>query len=141
MIKAVNKKYNHAPGWETATPGTLAPFSAVCWYTGKAMRDNLATSGDDAAVGLMQTSVGGSPIEYWLPPTTNRCEQDTPQCDSQYPDSFFFQDIVTQFVPHTFGSFVWDQAGPACHSSQKNPQPAVGLRLFALSVRAAVACP
>ena len=69
-------------------------------------------------MGLLQTSVGGSPIEYWLPPESgehpplnvNRCERDVPQCDNQYNDSFFFTDIVEQIIPYSVGAFIWDQA-------------------------------
>ena len=86
-------------------------FSAVCWYAGKSLFEKL---GGDTPVGLLQTSVGGSPIEYWLPPyqpdpppvNINACERDVPQCDNQYNDSFFFTDIVDQFVPYTIGAIV-----------------------------------
>ena len=54
--------------------------------------------------------------QYWLPPDTavtpgapvdsNACEVDVPQCDNQYNDSFFFTNIVTQFVPYSFGAMV-----------------------------------
>lgn len=121
MMKAVNSKYNHVPTWQTATTAMQfnsypAAFSAVCWYTGKSLFEQL---GGSTPVGLLQTSVGGSPIEYWLPPeakstrpivNVNACERDVPQCDSQYNDSFFFTDIVEQFTPYTIGSLVWDQA-------------------------------
>ena len=33
-------------------------------------------------------------------------ESRRPQCDNQYNDSWFYTDIVTQLVPHTFGSMV-----------------------------------
>ena len=148
MIKAVQSKYEkrQKPQWRTAssviTSSYIYPaaFSAVCWYTGKALFNELASgggaggkgAGTEIPVGLMQTSVGGSPIEYWLPPNAtfdvattdgtsttktnsfpvnvNACERDVPQCDNQFNDSYFFVDIVQQLVPHTFGSFVWDQA-------------------------------
>jgi len=89
----------------------------VCWYSGKALFEKL---GGATPVGLLQTSVGGSPIEYWLPPSAkfnrngttnvNACESDRPQCDNKYNDTFFFTDIVTQLVPYTHGAMVWDQA-------------------------------
>lgn len=147
MIKAVQSKYekNQKPQWRTASSVITSPyiypaaFSAVCWYTGKALFNELASAGGggngdgiEIPVGLMQTSVGGSPIEYWLPPNAtfdpptartdrtktsfpanvnvNACERDVPQCDNALNDSSFFVDIVQQLVPHTFGSFVWDQA-------------------------------
>jgi hypothetical protein len=122
MIKAVNSKYEtvNKPHWQTATSDDSfssfpAAFSAVCWYTGKSLFEML---GGDTPVGLLQSSVGGSPIEYWLPPASaahppnniNACERDVPQCDNQYNDSFFFTDIVQQLVPATVSAVVWDQA-------------------------------
>jgi hypothetical protein len=105
LIKAVQTRYSSKPTWKTVTSDTLAPFSAVCWYTGKYLYEDM---GGTTPVGLMQTSVccntllllickpfydlkqvGGSPIEYWLPPThpnqpnINTCERDIPQCDNQ----------------------------------------------------------
>ena len=96
MLKAVNSKYERVnkPHWQTSTPTAAyndypAAFSAVCWYTGKNLFEKL---GGNTPVGLLQTSVGGSPIEYWLPPKSgsahapvnvNSCERDIPQCDNQ----------------------------------------------------------
>jgi len=64
----------------------------------------------------MAAAVGGSPIEYWLPPrkrdsvNVNACESDVPQCDNQYNDTSFYTDIIEQLVPYTLGAIVWDQA-------------------------------
>ena len=71
--------------------------------------------GGKTPIGLMVTAVGGSPIEYWLPPedgkiNENSCERDIPQCDNKYNDSFFFTDIVQQFTNARFGALIWDQA-------------------------------
>ena len=101
--KAVATKYSHGvlPVWEEIRPtprtgcnpeqgwpawprcaSNLAAFSAVCWYSGRNLFDKM---GGNTPVGLMQASVGGSPIEYWLPPTgpyppstvnSNPCETD-----------------------------------------------------------------
>ena len=92
------------PQWNRVSPGpngTLHGFSAVCWYTGKAL---LELSGDGAApLGLIAAAVGGSPIEYWLPPSArvnvNKCESDVPQCDNMYNDSAFYTDQIEQIVP------------------------------------------
>lgn len=118
MIKAVQSKYEKRikPKWTTATTdygpkAYPAAFSAVCWYTGKYLFQKLEGK---IPIGLMLTSVGGSPIEYWLPPDSgineNACEVDIPQCDNQFNDSTFFTDIVEQFIPYTIGAIIWDQA-------------------------------
>lgn len=63
MIKAVSSKYEvvNKPHWQTASSDTgylsfPGAYSAVCWYTGKALFEKL---GGDTPVGLLQTSVGG----------------------------------------------------------------------------------
>ena len=102
VIKAVQSKYEQRTGlptWHPASPESVKPFSAICWYTGKALSDGLE---GQVPVGLMQTSVGGSPIEYWLPPSgivdKNACEVDRPQCDKQYNDSWFFTDVRSDLL-------------------------------------------
>jgi len=64
-----------------ASPTSLSDsHSAVCWYTGKNYYESL---GGEVPVGLMQASVGGSPIEYWLSSESiAKCEVDEPQCDT-----------------------------------------------------------
>lgn len=82
-------------------------------YTGKSLFERL---GGTVPVGLLVVAVGGSPIEYWLPPragdpaNVNPCESDRPQCDNQYNDSVFYDDNVQQLLPYTIGAIVWDQA-------------------------------
>ena len=141
-MKAVQSKYHQPPRWLPASPATLAPISAVCWYTGKSLFERM---GGDTPVGLMQASVGGSPIEYWLPPSgtvdRNACESDVPQCDNQYDDSFFFSDIVSQLVPHTFGALVWDQAERDVKCPVSTASYACMQRLLATSWREAFGSP
>ena len=47
-------------------------FSAACWYFGKALSDGMAAANpgaDPVPIGLIATSVGGTTIQEWLPPT------------------------------------------------------------------------
>lgn len=48
--------------WAPAAPDIVRDFSAVCYFTGKAMRAET-----DVPVGLIDASWGGSQIEAWLP--------------------------------------------------------------------------
>ena len=113
LVFATSSKYHHVPSWTGVDAASLGKFSAVCWYTGKELFERL---GGDTPVGLVTAAVGGSPIEYWLPPDSagrpnaNECEIDRPQCDNQYNDSTFFVDIIGQLSPFAIGSIVWDQA-------------------------------
>ena len=60
--------------------GTVHGFSAVCWYSGKALFETL-----QVPVGLIAGSVGGSPIAAWLPTGVlgEICPVDEPPCDTQ----------------------------------------------------------
>jgi hypothetical protein len=99
------------PEWNNAdagTTGTVAQFSAVCWYTGKALFEKLGAS---VPVGLIVGSVGGSPIEFWLPPgavnNSKACGADVPPCDNRnFEDSDFFVQFIEPLMPYTIGSMV-----------------------------------
>lgn len=48
--------------WEINSPKTVAPFSAVCYLTALWM---MRMHWGDSPVGLIQSDVGGTPIEAW----------------------------------------------------------------------------
>jgi sialate O-acetylesterase len=108
------------PQWNKVSPGpngTLHGFSAVCWYTGKSLFEQL---GGRTPVGLIAGSVGGSPIEFWLPEgsvNNSVCGRDDPPCDTggakNLTDSGFYKKLILPFAPYTLGSVVWDQVRTA----------------------------
>ena len=110
------------PTWNDALPGvygTVHGFSAVCWYTGKSLYEQL---GGRVPVGLLVGAVGGSPIEFWLPAghvNNSVCGLDEPPCDpggkNNYTDSEFFGRLISFFQPYTLGAVVWDQAERDVH--------------------------
>uniref|UniRef100_B0SVR2 Sialate O-acetylesterase domain-containing protein n=1 Tax=Caulobacter sp. (strain K31) TaxID=366602 RepID=B0SVR2_CAUSK len=55
--------FNTPPAWTAATPQTIAKFSAVCFYTGQALRETVK-----APIGLIHASWGGSRISAWMAP-------------------------------------------------------------------------
>jgi sialate O-acetylesterase len=52
---------NVQAAWEVCTPKTVGPFSGVLYHFGLALQKEL-----DVPVGLMQSSVNGSLIEWWM---------------------------------------------------------------------------
>lgn len=64
-------------GWEICSDTSLAPFSAVGYYFGKYLQEDL-----DVPVGLISSSWGGSRIERWTPVAS-------------YENSDIFKDEVT----------------------------------------------
>ena len=49
--------------WEICAPETAREFSGAAYYFGKSLQKELGVP-----VGLIQTALGGTPIEGWLPP-------------------------------------------------------------------------
>jgi sialate O-acetylesterase len=111
LWKQVQSKYRNPTAWETASMKALKKipsFSALCWYTGK---NHYERFHGQVPVGLLQASVSGSPIEYWLSAETlAKCETDKPQCKPGFPDSSFHDDQIVSLLPYTVGAIVWDQA-------------------------------
>eukprot|EP00937_MAST-01D_sp_MAST-1D-sp2_P003160 g3160.t1 len=113
------------PQWQAVSPGpngTLHGFSAVCWYTGKALFEQQLKSA--VPVGLIAASVGGSAIELWLPrgrvngsAASGACGPDDPPCDNKnnLTDSLFFDAHVAPLRPYTLGLMVWDQGERDVH--------------------------
>ena len=84
----VNARSNPTPAdqWLEVTPLTLGSFSAACWYAGKRLYESRLQQ-TDTPLGLLLAAVGGSPIEYWVPPVDphdvnkNPCYEDRPQAE------------------------------------------------------------
>lgn len=119
------------PMWNAVTPdtdaafSTIKQFSALCWYTGTSLFEQLR---GEVPVGLILGAVGGSPIEFWLPEghvNNSVCGVDTPACDSGgahgYKDSDFFDQLIRPFTPYTVGTVVWDQAERDVHCLPGGP--------------------
>ena len=111
------------PMWNDVLPGpngTVHSFSALCWYSAKNLFEGL---GGDTPVGAIVGSVGGSAIEFWLPPgdvnTTSACGVDVPPCDTggtkNISDSQFFERLIAPLAPYTVGSMLWDQGERDVH--------------------------
>ena len=86
-------------------------------YAGKALLEKSGHGADGSAapIGLVQVAVGGSPIEFWIPPVdpsdvdSNPCEVDNPQCDDSggKKDSTFWTGMVQPMAPYTLSAVVW----------------------------------
>ena len=75
--------------WQESSSETVAPFSAVGWYFGKALRDSL-----NVPVGIISNAVGGSPAEAWIDIET--LEHELPEILVDWRTSDFLQPWVRQ---------------------------------------------
>ena len=132
FVRHANANPNHsisqtAPGqlgllkhaeWNDVSPDTLGDFEAVCWYAGVSLYEQAGMAASRVPLGLLVAAVGGSPIEFWIPPSDpddvnqSPCGVDRPQCDTSggKNDTQFFRDYMLPMAPYTVGSLVWDQA-------------------------------
>ncbi len=99
------------PVWNAVSAGqhgTVAPFSGLCWLTGRALFEAL---GGGAPVGLIAGSVGGTPIEAWVPEGVLGpvCPADAPPCGGA-ADSALFNGLIAPFAPFAVGAVLFDQA-------------------------------
>lgn len=61
------KSFPEGTAWTHATPETVRDFSAVCYFTGRALQ-----AAQGVPIGLVNASWGGSQIESWLPAASLR---------------------------------------------------------------------
>lgn len=61
LLERINKLEYEGGVWQKCTPETAASFSAVAYYFGKKIQEQL-----NVPVGLIHNSKGGSPAEAWI---------------------------------------------------------------------------
>ena len=61
VLQRINNLEYIGAGWQECTPETAASFSAVAYYFGKKLQEELKVP-----VGLIHNSKGGSPAEAWI---------------------------------------------------------------------------
>ncbi len=66
LRKTTADNYFAWSGWQPATPESAASFSAVAWHFGKRLRE----LNPEVPVGLIHNSIGGTPMESWIPEST-----------------------------------------------------------------------
>eukprot|EP00928_Gymnodinium_smaydae_P063737 TRINITY_DN47231_c0_g1_i1.p1 TRINITY_DN47231_c0_g1~~TRINITY_DN47231_c0_g1_i1.p1 ORF type:complete len:503 (+),score=44.60 TRINITY_DN47231_c0_g1_i1:66-1574(+) len=95
--------------WFPVTPESLSFFSAVCWYTGKALYEHHA---GQVPIGLIQGENGGTPIEKFIPNASIEfCgAREPPRTCQGQPDQFFYNTIVGRLRSYSMGAIIWDQA-------------------------------
>lgn len=98
-------------GWTTCVDSTLAPFSAVGYYFGKALQASL-----DVPVGLIHSNWGGSRIERWTPaaayeqsPLFAEEANTKPVRIDNIDPGLHYNSMIAPLEPYTLRGFIWYQ--------------------------------
>lgn len=113
--------------WSNVSSTNIGQFSAVCWFSGRDTLDQLLVASNDAvAIGLIETNVGGTGVEYWSPAKSiANCSQVTPSSKGPNPsDSTLWNGMVAPLTvgPLAIGGFLWYQ-GESNTCPQNNNRP------------------
>jgi sialate O-acetylesterase len=114
----VNRKGSKTPlqdvnefvGWQSATPASVADFSAVAYFFGQQLQEIL-----DVPVGLIHTSWGGSAVEAWMSDeaispfqTVNLDEVDLSQRTNLIPTALF-NAMINPLTSYAIKGVLWYQ--------------------------------
>lgn len=98
------------PGaWTVASPSTVDGFSAVCYLTATRISDYF---GGALPLGLVDTAVGGTAAQLWLPPRhASACAAQMVGEDWYVPWtlSCWWNGMASPFTSHDIAYFLWDQ--------------------------------
>lgn len=99
----------HLGAWQECTQDSVKDFSAVAYYFGRTINQDLNTP-----VGLIQSSVGGTTIERWIP------KQDTdPSLEYLSAIGDLYDNMIRPFTQLAVRGFIWYQG----ESNGRNPEP------------------
>ncbi len=104
--------------WSVCSPGSAGQFSAVAYFFARELHRALGLP-----IGLLDSSVGGSPIEAWLPPsvfeTLSELKEMAPGAGLEPPASIpadtwkhrgeLFNGMIYPVVPYAIRGVIWYQ--------------------------------
>jgi len=98
-------------GWTECADSTLAPFSAVGYYFGKALQEAL-----NVPVGLISSNWGGSRIERWTPveayeasPVFAAEAAEKPVRINNIDAGLHYNSMIAPLAPYALKGFIWYQ--------------------------------
>eukprot|EP00039_Didymoeca_costata_P005967 m.86252 g.86252 ORF g.86252 m.86252 type:complete len:759 (+) comp13049_c1_seq1:108-2384(+) len=84
-------------------------FSATCFYFGQALTDERKEE-TPVPIGLIQTAIGGSQIEAWMPDSAlAECKNESLNSNGQSPPARLFNGMIAPFVNYSVQGFLWYQ--------------------------------
>ena len=101
MTKAPKPAKNVEAAWTTCTPTSVEQFSAALYHFGQRLNNELHVS-----IGLINSSWGGSRIEWWIPTEANK------QSGEMY------NGMIAPLQPFAIRGFVWYQGEANVYSNK-----------------------
>ncbi len=91
--------------WKVPTPGTASLFSAVCYYFGRELAEDLGVP-----IGLVQSTKGGTYIAEWTHATGGTCtSMQLARDNAPGADGRLFDTKILPLAPYAIRGFVWYQ--------------------------------
>ena len=116
---ALGRQTGDRPGWQVptfgngsyASQGTVANFSAVCWFMGTTLSDYTNRS---RPIGLISTDAGGTSIHRWVSQeatAASSCSQVTPTSTQSMGGDIgtLFEPMVSPLAQMAVSGFTWYQ--------------------------------
>jgi sialate O-acetylesterase len=111
LVSVPEPKKDVAARWTPCTPETVAPFSAVAYYFGRKLHEEL-----DVPVGLIRTCWGGSACEAWVEKAVlesderyqailDRVEKANPQHKAYH----LYNGMIAPLIPYGIRGAIWYQ--------------------------------
>ena len=105
--------------WVRASNTTVGTFSALCWFTARALADSGRV--ENVIIGLIDSSWGGTRIYSWSPPEAVAACPPPPNfnastCDNPCSASHLFNGMIAPLAigPLPLAAIIWYQVSACC---------------------------
>ena len=109
--KGATPQSDFAGSWAECSPANISSFSAVAYFFGREIHQQ-----KKVPVGLIHTSYGGTPAEYWVPPSAFAADAALKET-GEHPHaknvmstpSILWNSMVAPLVPYAMRGVIWYQ--------------------------------
>lgn len=110
-VKTTNQDFTPPADWKTAGPETVSNFSAVAWFYGNLLQEQL-----HVPIGLINISYGGSSAEAWMSPEGLKpfpelpvpLPADSSKSNNRTPTTLYYG-MLKPFIGYTIKGCMWYQ--------------------------------
>ncbi len=100
-VPKMGQPFELPKAWVESNPETSPTFSAVGYFFGKSLRKALGVP-----VGLIDSSVGGTPAEAW---TSRYCLKQRPDLNGVARPAYLYNSMIAPLIPYGIRGAIWYQ--------------------------------